>query len=116
MDLEDVHQILAFTLSVGLFTMITSIIGLVSSNLKEERVQVVLNVIYSILIISGSTIGLAVIISSVIQVNDMSQTSLNSLAKRYWIVFYAFSKDKIKHYQGSDSEIELKRRSELYCQ
>ena len=29
LDLEDVHQILAFTLSVGLFTMITSIVGLV---------------------------------------------------------------------------------------
>ena len=48
--------------------------------------------------------GLAVIISSVIQVNDMSQTSLNSLAKRYWIVFYAFSKDNIKVYQGTDSK------------
>ena len=45
--------------------------------------------------------GLAVIISSVNQVNDMSETSLNSLAKRYWIVFYAFSKDKIKAYQGT---------------
>ena len=64
-----------------------------------------LNVIYSILIISGSIMGLAVIISSVIQINDMSQTSLNSLAKRYWIVFYAFSKDKIKDYQGTDSKI-----------
>ena len=53
------------------------------------------------LIISGSIMGLAVIISSVNQVNDMSETSLNSLAKRYWIVFYAFSKDKIKAYQGT---------------
>ena len=64
-----------------------------------------LNVFYSILIISGSIMGLAVIISSVVQINDMSQTSLNSLAKRYWVVFYAFSKDKIKNYQGTDSKI-----------
>ena len=76
----------------------------VSSNLKEGRVQLLLNVIYSVLIISGSIMGLAVIISSVVQINDMSQTSLNSLAKRYWIVFYAFSKDKIKDYQGSGSD------------
>ena len=79
--------------------------GKVSSNLKEGRVQVVLNVIYSILIVLGSIMGLAVITSSVIQINDMSQTSLNSLAKRYWIVFYAFSKDKIKNYQGTNSNI-----------
>ena len=71
-----------------------------------------MNAIYSILIISGSIMGLAVIISSVIQINDMSQTSLNSLAKRYWIVFYAFSKDKIKNYQGTDSKILNRPRSD----
>ena len=74
----------------------------VASNIKEGPLDIGLNLTYSILIISGSVMGLAVIISSVIQVNDMSQTSLNSLAKRYWIVFYAFSKDHIKAYQGTD--------------
>ena len=76
----------------------------VASNLKEGRFGVGLNLFYSLLILAGSIMGLAVIISSVIQVNDMSQTSLNSLAKRYWIVFYAFSKENIKAYQGTDSE------------
>ena len=35
LDLEDVHQILAFTLSVGIFTMVTSIVGLVKGFYAE---------------------------------------------------------------------------------
>ena len=95
MDIENVEKFFDFILSCAILAAVVCLFGLVAS--RNQNVSI--HAFYLSSLVFGALFAIVLIIVLIFQYSDLSTEKLYSLAKRNWLILYAFRKDILDDFQ-----------------